>query len=259
MDGDREQLVLRTLVELADTLVAWFDVVDLAHLLTERAVAILGVDAAGLMLNDPRRGLQVTASSDDRANLLLILQLQNQEGPCFDCCHSGEPVVNVELDVMGRRWPVFGPAAHAAGYRAVHAFPMRLRDTTVGALTLFGCVSGRLGNTDADTAQSLADMATIGILHERAVRDSRLEVEQLKGALKSRVLIEQAKGLLVERGRIGADQAFRELRGHAREHNRRLVDVAQEMLDQAAGGGGRSSPPRAPAAGGERHQRGRSH
>ena len=118
-----------------------------------------------------------------------------------------------------------------AGYRAVHALPMRLREETIGALNLFRVHPGALRAPSCASGQALADVATIGILQERAIRRREVLAEQLQVALNSRVIIEQAKGILAERGRLDMAQAFALLRGHARSNNRRLSDLARGVVD----------------------------
>jgi len=231
MDSDRERLLSQTLVELADTLVTGFDVVEFTHLLTERCVEILGAAAAGLMLADHRGSLQIMASSDERAHLLELFELQNHEGPCLDCYRTGNLVVNEGLEGDGGRWPVFSPEARVAGYLSVHAIPMRLRDKTLGALNLFRSESGMLEEADVRAGQAMADVATIGILHQRALRESQVAVVQLEEALTSRVTIEQAKGMLAERAKVGTDQAFLLLRTYARINNHSMGEVARKLLD----------------------------
>jgi transcriptional regulator with GAF, ATPase, and Fis domain len=231
VNAERELNLSRTFVELADTLVTGFDMVEFLHMLTERCVDILGVGAAGLMLVDDRGGLRIMAASEERAHLLELFQLQNNEGPCLDCCRSGQAVVIDDLDAEAERWPTFAPEARAAGFRSVNAVPMRLRNTILGALNLFSGDARGLDDADVRVAQALADVATIGILHERAATDAQSLVAQLHTALNSRVVIEQAKGLLAERLQIDMDEAFRLLRGYARQAKRSLSDVAQDLLD----------------------------
>lgn len=231
MDTDRERLLSRTFVELADTLVTGFDIVDFLHMLTERCVEMLGASAAGLMLADQRGGLAVMAASDERAHTLELFELQRHEGPCLDCYTTGQPVVGEDLGGGERRWPIFAAEATAAGFRSVNALPLRLRDSTIGALNLFSSETGGLAEADRVVGQAMADVATIGIFHQRAFQDSHVAVEQMQGALNSRVAIEQAKGLLAERMKVDLDQAFRLLRRHARDGNRNLSDVARELLD----------------------------
>lgn len=225
-------LLARTLVELADTLVADLDVVDLLTLLTDRCCKAFGVDDAGLMLAAPIGGdLRVMASSSATMRDLELYELQSSEGPCLDCYRSGEPVVNGDLESSRQRWPGFAPAALMAGFRSVSAFPMRLRGTTIGALNLFVTGDGSLSDSDVSGARAFADVATIAILQHQAAIDARQVNEQLNRALNSRVVIEQAKGILAERAGLDVDQAFVRLRTHARGHNLPLVDLAQDIID----------------------------
>ena len=227
-----QDVVTRTLVELADTLVADFDVVDLMSLLTDRCLDAFDVQAAGLMLAAPMGGeLRVMASSSATMRDLELYELQNSDGPCIDAYRTGEPVLSQDLATAAQRWPRFTPAAVAAGFRSVSAIPMRLRGTTIGALNLFRTDSSPLGDADVSAAQAFADVATIAILQHQASLDARTVNTQLNHALNSRVLIEQAKGMLAERAAIDVDEAFRWLRGHARRHNLRLAALAQDFLD----------------------------
>ncbi|MFP5317588.1 MAG: SpoIIE family protein phosphatase [Acidimicrobiia bacterium] len=229
----REALLARTLVELADTLVEDFDVVELLTLLTDRCVEVLDVAAAGLMLAYPGGELRVMASSSEAMRLLELFELQAEEGPCPDCYRTGEPIVNHRLTVSGGPWPRFEPRAVEAGFRSVHALPMRLPAVTIGALNLFRTDEGALNDADVVAAQALADVATIAVLHHHAARGTQLVNEQLHHALSTRVVIEHAKGMVAERTGLDMGQAFSALRSHARSHNRRLVDVAQDIITGA--------------------------
>lgn len=216
-------------VEMADTLVDDFDVIDLMHLLTERCVQILGVSAAGLMLTDERGALQLVAASSERTRVLELFQLQTEEGPCLDCFHTGRPVSAADLR-RADRWPRFSHAAAQAGFASVHALPMRLRAEVIGGLNLFDTVPGMMEDDARRVAQALADVATIGLLHQRTIRRRDALTEQLQTALNSRILIEQAKGVLAERLGIGIDQAFGLLRNGARRRNQLLSDFARAVV-----------------------------
>src|ERR1700759_1399965 len=113
---DREQLLAETFVELADTLVADFDVVDFLHGLADRCVGLLAVDAAGLMLANQRGSLRVIASSSEQARLMELFQLQHEEGPCLECFRTGRPGTEPEL-AGGRGRAVAGVRAGRAGGR----------------------------------------------------------------------------------------------------------------------------------------------
>ncbi len=228
MDGE---LLSDTFVELTDTMVAGFDVIDFLHRLTDRSVQLLDVSAAGLLLADPRGELRVVAASSEAARLLELFQLQNDEGPCLDCFRSGQSVQAADLAAVAPRWPRFAPAAGQAGFGAVQALPMRLREQVIGALNLFRAGPGAFDPADVRVGQALADVATISLLQERSMRFSDTLNEQLQTALNSRVIIEQAKGKLAERLGLDMDQAFNLLRESARTQNRRLSDLAQAFVN----------------------------
>jgi GAF domain-containing protein len=227
----REAMLARTLVELADTLVADFDVVELLTVLTDGCIDVLDVGAAGLMLVAPDGDLRVMASSSEAMRVLELFELQSQEGPCLDCYRTGQPVVNQDLAEAHGRWPRFATEALAAGFRSVDALPMRLRGSVMGALNLFHVHPGAMRQPDVVAAQAMADVATIAILQHRAALEAQVLNEQLSHALNSRVVIEQAKGMLAERLGVDMEQAFARLRNHARNHNRRLADVAHDVID----------------------------
>ena len=227
------ELLSDTFVELADTMVADFDVIDFLHLLTDRSVALLAASAAGVVLADPRGELRLAAASSEQAGLLELFQLQNDEGPCLECFRTGRAVTASDLASPDRPWPRFAEAATRAGFATVEALPMRLRDQVIGALNLFGAGPTRFDPADLRIGQALADVATIGLLHERNVRRRETVAEQLQGALNSRVVIEQAKGKLAERLSIDMDRAFKMLRDYARNSNQHLTDVARDFVDGA--------------------------
>jgi GAF domain-containing protein len=234
----REATLARTLVELADTLVEDFDVVELLTLLTDRCVEVLDVGAAGLMLVAPDGELRVMASSSEAMRVLELFELQAREGPCLDCFASGAAVVNQDLVAANDRWPRFASEALAAGFHSVHALPMRLRGTVIGALNLFHNEPGQMRAADVVAAQALADVATIAVLQNRAVLEAQVVNEQLHHALNSRIVIEQAKGIVAERQGLDMEEAFATLRAYARNHNLRLIDVARDVIT----GTGSTSP-----------------
>ncbi|MGW6443179.1 GAF domain-containing protein [Lentzea sp. NPDC055074] len=226
----RESRLLEAFVQLADTLVDDYDVVDVLHRLVEHCVQLLDATAAGLMLSDQHGGLRVVAYSSEQTRMLELFQVQASEGPCLDCVHSGEPVLVADLTTETQRWPRFAPLAVEEGFASVHAVPMRLRRETIGTLNLFRRETGTLSDEDLLVVRALADTATIGILQERAIRRGEVVTEQLQTALNSRVIIEQAKGVLAFAGDLEMEQAFHALRGYARNSGRRLADVARELV-----------------------------
>jgi transcriptional regulator with GAF, ATPase, and Fis domain len=226
----REQALAETFVMLADTLVDDYDVVDLLDQLVVASIELLGVAAAGLLLKDQRGKLAVIASSSEEMRLLEIFQLQNDEGPCLDCVRTASSVSSANLEDDAARWPTFVPAALTAGFRSVVAVPLRLRDMTIGGLNLFGDLPQELSPDAQRLAQAMADVATIGILQQRASHRSTMLAEHLQHALNSRIAIEQAKGVLAERNGIDMEAAFNALRRYARNNNRKLAEVAVAVV-----------------------------
>jgi GAF domain-containing protein len=227
----REQALADTFVALADTLVDDYDVLELLDQLVKACVHLLGVTAAGLLLDDQKGNLALVASSSEETRLLELFVLQSNEGPCLDCVRTGVAVTSGNLDDEAARWPLFVPAAHLAGFRSVTAMPLRLRDQTIGGLNLFMDMPQLIPDADRKLAQALADVATIGILQQRSLHRSHVLSEQLQNALTSRIAIEQAKGVLAERTGISMDAAFNALRRHARDHNLKLTAVANDVVN----------------------------
>ena len=226
-----EQLVQRTFVELADTLVDDYDVIGFLDTLARRVTELLDVTACGIVLADHHGVLNLVAASSDDSRMLELMQLQNSEGPCLECYTSGAPVHCADLTAEGIRWPRFAPAACGRGFRGVHAIPMRLRESVIGAMNLFTARVQPLGTDRIALGQALADIATIGIMHERTIRQYEVVTEQLQTALNSRILIEQAKGVLAERLGTSIDEAFSLLRKYSRTRNEKLVDIARAIVD----------------------------
>lgn len=227
----REGALVKTLVQLADSLLDEFDVVELLTVLTDQCVKIIAADAAGLMLRSPEGDLRVMASSSPSMRILELFELQAEEGPCLDCYRSGVGIVNQNLLKNQRRWPHFVPEALGAGFQTVHALPMRLRGSIVGALNLFSRDTELMPAADVEVAQAMTDIATIAILQQRAMVDAKVINDQLNWALNSRIVIEQAKGIVAERLSINVDDAFAILRSHARSHKVQLSSVATEVVE----------------------------
>jgi len=226
MDAER---LSATFVELADSLVTDFDVIEFLHLLARRCTQLLDVAAAGVLLADTAGHLRVMAASSEQVRLLELFQLQNDQGPCLDCYRRGEVVTVAELAAVEDRWPEFAAQARERGFDAVQALPMRLRNEVIGALNLFSAGRG-LDDESTRIAQALADVATIGLLQHRAHRHSDTVVEQLQTALNSRVFIEQAKGVVAERLTVDMEEAFMILRDNARAGRRHLSELAQAVI-----------------------------
>lgn len=226
----REQQVMDTFVEMADTLASDYDIDEFLHRLVERCAEILKVETGGVLVEGPDGHLQLAAATSDKMKQLEDLEVRLRQGPCLDAYRQVEQVLVEDLREQSDRWPEVAPQAVDIGMLAAYAFPLRLRDDCIGALNLYRESTGEFYDQDVRLAQAFADVATIGILQERKVASAERRAEQLQGALESRVLIEQAKGIVAERYGMPVDQAFDALRRHARNNNQKLRAVCHEVV-----------------------------
>ncbi|MFT7711236.1 GAF and ANTAR domain-containing protein [Clavibacter tessellarius] len=230
MPDTREGLLVRTFVNLADSLVSDFDVLELLQTLVDQATLLFDASAAGIIIGPDDRHLEVVASTSELSRLVGLMQLEAGEGPCVEAVTTGEVVSVASVAEIGERWPAFAALAAGAGYLSVHAIPLRLRGEVIGSLNLFREHEGALNEADATAAQALADVATISVLQERTIRDSTVVRDQLRHALDSRVLIEQAKGVIAHTHGVDMDEAFRMIRRHARSTSAAMPQVAQGIV-----------------------------
>lgn len=229
---DRERSVSQLFIDLSDTLVSDFDLPAMLHSLVEGCAYVLAVDAAGVLLASSTDQLALSAASNEQMHVLELFELQARTGPCYSAYVDCAQVAVTDLETARDRWPEFVPRALELGFRSGYGFPLRLRGSAIGALNLFRESTEPLSEEDVHLAQSLADVATIGILQERSVSDAELRAEQLQYALDSRVLIEQAKGMLAERLGIEPATAFERIRTHARSRNMKLREVCQQVVEE---------------------------
>jgi GAF domain-containing protein len=234
-DRPREERLAAAFVDLADTLVRDFDVINFLHTLTEHCVDLLDVSAAGVLLATPQGQLVDAAASDERTRALELSTIEWDEGPCRDCFASRSQVGAFLDDAAAQaRWPRFTPHALGLGFTSVAAAPLRLHDHVIGALGLFRDKSGQLDASQLRLGQALADTATIGVLQQRAVSEQMTVTVQLQAALDSRIVIEQAKGSLANHRGISVEEAFLLMRRHSRNHGVRLTELARQVLQGSA-------------------------
>jgi GAF domain-containing protein len=226
----RAELLFDAFATLADTLVAGFDVLDLMQSLVDYCHELLDVDSAGILLANSDDTLEVVASTSEANTLVEIMQLDADAGPCLECFRSRTVVSVPDIDVGAGRWPEFVSTSVALGIHSVYAIPLRLRETTIGTLNLMRNERGELNRHDIRAAQALADVATIGILQERTIRDTATIRDQLQSALSSRIVIEQAKGVVAETSKLSMEAAFDRIRGHARARQTPLSVVARQLV-----------------------------
>lgn len=229
-DDTREEILLRTFAKLADTLVDDYDIVDLLQMLVDTCRDVLDTRAAGILLANSAGELELLASTSEASQLVELMQLAAEAGPCIEAFTTGHVISVPDVALSPPEWVRFRDSALGQGFASVHSIPMRLRDTTIGTLNLLRENTGELDERDATAGKAFADVATIGILHERSLRESATLTEQLQTALNKRVLIEQAKGFVAHTYDVSVDAAFTLIRDYGRSHRMPLSQVAEQLI-----------------------------
>jgi transcriptional regulator with GAF, ATPase, and Fis domain len=226
----RSEQLFDAFATFADTLVSGYDVIDLLQKLVDHCQELLDVDSAGILLANAASALELVASTSEEETVIEVIALAANAGPALECFRTRAVVAVPDIDAEPERWAEFVTAVRSDGIRSVYSIPLRLRETTIGTLTLMRREVGEFASFDIRAAQALADVATIGILQERAVSDAITVRDQLQGALTSRILIEQAKGVVAETAKVSMDTAFAHIRHHARSNQLSLTAVAQQLV-----------------------------
>ncbi|MCP2032512.1 GAF domain-containing protein [Okibacterium sp. HSC-33S16] len=235
-DGDvmsgqsREQKVSTAFVSMTDALMSEYDVIDLLSTLLHSSAEVLGMEAGGILLADPTGDLELVASTSEEAEIVETIIVAAGEGPCIECFETAAHVAITDIDTVADKWPKFHSSAKEQGFRSTFAVPMMLRDQVMGVMNLLSSQVHEVSEADGRIAQALADLAVLGILHERNFRSPYLVDEQLHLALDTRVLIEQAKGVLAQREDLTMTEAFDALRNYAHAEGTTLRRVAKETV-----------------------------
>ena len=232
MNEVAQQRLLQTFVTLADTLVDDYDVVDLLQLLVDTCHDVLEMTAAGILLADPQGELEVVASTSESSRLVEMMQLSAEAGPCIESFRTGRSVSVPHIRDVDDEWRAFRASALEQGYQSMDALPLRLRNSTIGTLNLLRAAPGPAPEDAILAAQAFADVATIGILHERSLRQSEILSEQLQAALNSRIVIEQAKGVISHTRGVSIDEAFTLIRQYSRSHRIGVSSVAAQLVNR---------------------------
>jgi GAF domain-containing protein len=226
-------LLLETLAGFAENLTRGYAIGDVLHDLASQVPEVLGVVGAGVTLTHDGRVHFVTAPIEAIAETER-LQDELQSGPCMDAVATAQPVTvyDLETDEWFSRWPEYVGQARAAGLRAAAGVPMLAAGQAIGAINLYDTRPRAWSSDDLHVAGILAAMATSYLLHASALQQQRRTSEQLQQALSTRVIIEQAKGTLAAARGASVDEAFGVMRKYARDHNRRIHDVADAVVNQ---------------------------
>lgn len=222
-------LFLKALSEFAQTLARRYEVGDALLHLAEQVVEILDVVGTGVSVRDDSGLLRPVTPVNDLTVDLEGTEEARQEGPCIDAFHTGELVVARVADAAGR-WPTWCGRAMDRGVVHVAGVPLRAGDEILGAMNIYSGRAEPFSEAELQTAQVLADMASVYVLSASELEKSRRTNEQLQAALDSRVVIEQAKGLLAGERGVSLEEAFEVLRTHSRQRGASLRTVAEAVV-----------------------------
>jgi hypothetical protein len=181
----------------------------------------------------------VMCVTDPVCERLAELQLMLGEGPCHDVLASAAPVLAADLDdaESGRRWPAFTPEARRLGAAAVFAFPLIVGVIRAGVMGLYRSSPGPLPGAQFGDLLILADAATMLLLdgadhaaHGAAALDGAGLAGQSPDLALHRAEVDQATGMLTEQLGVSTAEAFARLRAYAYAQDRRLADVAGDIV-----------------------------
>ncbi|MEV7728863.1 GAF and ANTAR domain-containing protein [Streptomyces sp. NPDC087917] len=230
----RERQLTEAFVDLSDTLADDVDPFTLLDRLAHHCVDLTGIDAAGVMIVNARGDLRPTVATEDRTILTELLQARTHQGPCVDAFTTGIAVHAIALVDHDDRWPDFVPVARAAGYEGAHAFPLRARDQTVGALNLLTRLPATLTGSEIRLLRALADVATTAVItwHRAPLRVADV-LTRAQQALSGKAALDTASGMLAATAHITPHRATRHLQTYAARHHRRPTDIADLILIRA--------------------------
>lgn len=217
------------LVDVSQMTIQGASIVNVFSLLSNQCVQLLPVSAAGILLVDSDNSLHVIGSSSHAVTLLDLFQVQNNEGPCRECCITHETVISENI-AADNRWPNFSALATAENFVSVYAIPLQAQHVVVGALNLFS--QAPLSTEQLLIARSLADAATLAFLQADTQQDRLLIARKLRLAVEGRNVIEQAKGVLSERHKISTMEAFWKLRDISNQRDTDIVELATAIVNR---------------------------
>lgn len=158
------------------------------------------------------------------------LQFAGSTGPCVDAAQGGQPVI-VEDMASERRWPDYVPRAMEAGVASSLSMPLPVQEAVTGALNIYATRPHAFDEESVEAAEAFAGYAAVAVANAQLYETSAALVRQMQEAMASRAVIEQAKGLIMGQRRCSADEAFQLLVTASSGSNRKLRDVAQELVD----------------------------
>lgn len=195
---------------------------------------LFGASGAGVMMVDDTAMLSAVAATDDAGFLLETLQQERGHGPCVDALTFDTVISTADL-AADERWPALVPDLPNAGVRAVLGLPIHVGRLPVGSLNVYRNEPSDWSSGEIDALRAYATVIEGVLLAELQVRERSELAAQLQHALDHRVVIERAVGVTMGRDGTDAVSAFNKLREIARSSERKVADVAADLLAQIPG------------------------
>jgi hypothetical protein len=200
------------------------------------AVAGVGIDGAGVTVMAGPTARETVHATDAVAGELEELQLTLGQGPCVDTYTDGGPVLAGDLRARNylTRWPAFTPAALRSGARAVFALPLQVGAIRLGALDLYRTRPGGLSPHEVDDVRVYAETVCVVLLNEtaQARSDTAGPAWHHDDPTAHHAVVHQATGMILVQLGVSADVAFLRLRAYAYAHDRRLGEVARDVVER---------------------------
>lgn len=211
-----------------------FDLDDLLHRLMGHATEVMSAAGAGIMLVQDDGNLAFVAASEQRVVDVELHQAQLGQGACHEAFAINE-IVRVDNIANEDRWPEYAELVEELGLRAVIGVPLNAFGQTIGVINIYRERPAAWSDADIGAAQILASMGAGYLLNANQLKAQHTLSEQLHAAIDSRDLIGQAKGIIMAQTQIDSDAAFEVLRQRSQNENRKLRDVAEDVVRQRSG------------------------
>ena len=183
--------------------------------------------------------VETVASTGSLAVLMDERQYADGDGPCMAAARTGE-LVDLPDAAAAAQWPLFAEAARQHGVGSSLSVPVKLPAPISAGLNLYSLQPSGFTEQDVDLARTLAAYAAVALSNLNLYESQKRVAEHLEKALETRGVIDQAKGILMAQRRCTADEAFDLLVSASQRTNRKLRDVAEQLV--AATAEGKSTP-----------------
>jgi GAF domain-containing protein len=217
--------------EFTNSLLNPYDLDELLVRLTGHATAVLDAAGAGIMLESRDGSLDFAAASCPAVTEIERHQDHVRSGTCHEAFVTNTTITVDDIEATDR-WPTYRAKALELGLRSVIGVPLNAHGQTIGVLNVYRPEPGPWSSDDVEACEILAAMGAGYILHANQLRASQELAEQLQEALDSRAIIERAKGLLMATEQVDAETAFKGLRQASMDANRKLRDIARDIVDR---------------------------